>query len=367
MVFLWLYYKSHPRSALAVCLDNLSFWLELRGCTPPLRVASFDVIQETTRNWWQWSELDDMKLEFLLCGSPTDAFFSQMAFFRLCLDRLGGAEAAARLVCVFGDHQREEIPARWQPYFERIEVHWAHTPGAANPFHVRQHNMRFDLLDSSADLSVLCDADVAVLAPVIPLAQSLSADPAVAGVIAHFHFPWKGREKRADRDWPEIARATMGRDIDRPYCYTLLPKGSPPEAPFYINLGVFAAPPALLAQFHARDMQIRPKVATLLDDWWAPQVSLSLTCADLDLPVQALPMRYNYPNDTKADELYPNEMEQIVFLHYLRGEHFRRDQIFAQEEAFSAFLHSSLEGSNAVFQRLVSDLCGGRYPFPDTA
>ncbi|MEP2151694.1 MAG: hypothetical protein ABJI43_15425 [Roseobacter sp.] len=114
-----------------------------------------------------------MKLEFLLCGSPTEGFFSQMAFFRFCLDQLGSAERDARMVCVFGDHTAEEIPARWQPYFKNIEVHWAHGSGEENPDHVRQHDMRFTLLNPEADLSILCDADVAVLAPVAPLARML--------------------------------------------------------------------------------------------------------------------------------------------------------------------------------------------------
>ena len=305
-----------------------------------------------------------MKLEFLLCGSPTEAFFSQMVFFRLCLDHLGAAEAAARLVCVFGDHETEEIPARWQPYFERIEVHWAHPPGAENPHHVGQHNKRFELLDPGADLSLICDADVAVLAPVAPLAKSLTEIPSLAGVIAHLHFPWGDRPRDPARDWPDIARAALGYDIPRPYRYTLMPETRPPEAPFYINFGVFAGPPALLARFHARDMDIRPKVAAHLGEWWAPQVSLALTCADLNVPLRALPMRYNFPNDPRADAMYPDEMAQTVFLHYLRGTEFRREDVFADPKAFDAFLQKPMQGSNALFQHFVFGLTGGRYPFP---
>ncbi|WGW06055.1 hypothetical protein [Tropicibacter oceani] len=283
--------------------------------------------------------------------------------FRLCLDRLGPDEAAARLVCVFGDHQSETIPARWQPYFDRIEVHWAHAPGADNPCHAAQHNMRFDLLDPGADLSLLCDADVAVMAPVTPLAQSLSEIPSLAGVIAHMHFPWGDRPRDPARDWPELAQAVLGRDLARPYRYTLMPADRPPETPFYINFGMFAGPPALLAAFHARDMELRPKVAAHLGEWWAPQVSLALTCADLNVPLRALPMRYNFPNDPRADRQYPDEMAQTVFLHYLRGQEFRREEVFADNSAFQAFLQKPMEGSNALFQRFVAGVTGGRYPF----
>ena len=304
-----------------------------------------------------------MKLEFLLCGSPTEGFFSQMAFFRLCLDALGGDEAAARLVCVFGDHEVAEIPKAWQPFFERIEVHWAHEPGADNPGHAKQHNMRFELLDPDADVSFICDADVAVLRPVTPLAAQLKQANALGGVIAHLHFPWEGRAPQPDIDWPEIAHAVLGRDISRPFSYTLLDPGAPTDAPFYINLGMFAGPPAQLKAFNDRDKELRPKVSPLLGEWWAPQVSLALTCFDLGLPVDALPMRYNFPNDVRADRLQANELAQVVFLHYLREKPFRRDHIFSDIRAFAEFLEDDLEGSNAVFQRHVHEITKGVYPF----
>lgn len=305
-----------------------------------------------------------MKLEFLLCGSPTDAFFSQMAFFRLCLKRLVGACRNARMVCVFGDHEEAVVPARWRPWFEDIEVHWAHRPGEANPSHVLQHNMRFELLDPQADVSFICDADVAMVRAPDALAKRLLQDPALAGVIAHVHFPDPSRETRdIEAEWSELAEATIGRPLERPYRYTLLSPDVPHRIPFYINLGVLAGPPSLLRRFHERDLQIRPIVAQRLGHWWAPQVSLALTCADLALPTLALPMRYNFPNDATADGLYPKELEEVVLMHYLREQHFKRGQIFAGSAAFQQFLALKLEGSNHVFQQFVHSATGGAFPF----
>lgn len=304
-----------------------------------------------------------MKTEFLLCGSATDAFFSQMAFFRLSLDNLGGIYRDARVVAVFGDHEVEEIPARWQPYFENIDVRWAHEPGAPNPWHRAQHELRFEILDPDCDVSFLCDADVAVLRPFDSLLASIRARPCVAGVVAHLHFPWDERPRDPDRDWPEIANAVIGKEIDRPYRYTLLPEETPPAAPFYINYGVFAGTPDMLSRFHERDLEICPKVEAHLGAWWAPQVSLALTCADLDLPTMALPMRYNFANDRRADAMYPEELQQVVFLHYLRQQHFQRGQLFASRQAFDTFLSLELEGSDEVFRQAVARMTGGEFPF----
>lgn len=288
-----------------------------------------------------------------------------MAFFRLCLSRLGDVYERARVVAVFGDHVVAEIPEHWRPYFKDIEIHWAHEPGAANPDHIAQHDMRFDLLDSDADICMLCDADIAVLRPMEELLGQLQTTPALAGVIAHYHFSWGDRVHIPDVDWPDIAAATIGKEISRPYRYSLMPgKKKPAFAPFYINYGVLAGPPAMLLEFHRRDMDIRPVVAGFVGNWWASQVSLPLTCADLGLATMALPMRYNFPNDPKADRLYPDELNEIVFLHYLRGEHFKREEIFAREDAFLDFLNLELDGSNDVFQRFVRELTHGVYPFP---
>jgi len=308
--------------------------------------------------------MTNLKLEYLICGSPTDAFFSQIAFFRLCLNRLGKTYRKARLVAVFGDQMKEVIPNRWRPYFKNIEVHWAHEIGAENPNHVLQHNRRFDLIDPSADVSFICDADVAVLRPMDDLVSELISRPKLAGVIAHYHFPWGGREGDPDEDWRELSEGVLGKEIARPFTYTLTPDELGQRAPFYINFGMLAGTPDLLARFHNRDMVIRQEVAKYLGDWWAPQVSLSLTCADLELATQCLPMRYNFPNDPKAVEFHPGELEQVVFLHYLRREHFKREEIFVNESAFQEFLSMPLSGANAEFQTFVKTATSGSFPFP---
>lgn len=308
--------------------------------------------------------MTDLKLEYLICGSPTDAFFSQIAFFRLCLNRLGRAYRKARLVAVFGDQTEEVIPQRWRPYFKNIEVHWAHEIGAENPNHVLQHNRRFDLISSSADVSFLCDADIAVLRPMDELIFDLINQPKLAGVIAHYHFPWPGRTHDPDRDWSELSESIIGKEIARPFAYTLTPEELGYRAPFYINFGMLAGTPDVLARFHARDMVTRQEVTKHLGDWWAPQVSLPLTCEDLELSTQSLPMRYNFPNDPKANELYPEELKRIVFLHYLRRTHFKREEIFVSESAFQEFLSMPLSGANAEFQCFVKDATAGSFPFP---
>ena len=304
-----------------------------------------------------------MKLDFLIPASPTDGFFSQIAFFKLCLNALGSHYESARLVAVFGDHQTETIPQEWRAYFDAIEVEWAHLPGAVNEDHRAQHDRRFEVIRSHADIAILCDADIAVLRPFDSLLDQLIDKPALAGVIAHYHFPWPPRVRDPDRQWSALANAVIGKDVARPHRYTLMKPERAQATPFYINYGMLAAPPALFEEFYPRDLQLRPKIAQFLGHWWAPQVSVPLTCADLDLPTRALPMRYNFPNDPIADRLHSEELERIVFLHYLRTNRFDRAKVFASESHFNAFLTADLKHSNECFREHVLVLTGGRFPF----
>ena len=308
-----------------------------------------------------------MKLEFLTCGSLNESFLSQIAFFRKCLDFLGGDYERARLVASFGDHDRNEIPSEWAPYFERIDVDFAHEPGAVNPYHEAQHERRFELLDDNADVSVLIDADVALLAPMDALCEQIIGSHALAGVIAHRHFPWPDGRDDPVRDWEYLYRSLIGKKFTPEYRYTLQPLDTPAQAPFYINYGVFAGPPSVLRRFDARERELRERVRVEVGDIWCYQVDLALTCADLQLPTLSLPMRYNFPNDPRADRLYPNELERVVFMHYLRTNLFSRSEIFACRTAFEAFLDMELEGSNARFQSNVRSVTKGLYPFSHTS
>ena len=66
-----------------------------------------------------------MKIEFLLCGSPNDAFYSQTAMFRMALDSLGGIYRQARLSLCIGDETFQAVPARWREPLRNVDVLWA--------------------------------------------------------------------------------------------------------------------------------------------------------------------------------------------------------------------------------------------------
>jgi hypothetical protein len=313
-------------------------------------------------------------VEFLLYGSPTDAFYSQIAFFRLSLDQLGAEGRAARLVAVFAAPECPPVPDRWAPHFERIEVH--HVSGDA--FHRKQpaSDQRFDLLSPDARCSCLCDADTMLVRPLPDeFLDELTRSPAVCGVVAHYPFPVEVDTRRPgvpgglypgmpqDAAWNAISEAVLGRPIARPLRYTLLEGAGDDRCPFYVNYGFLAGPPALLRRLYRAMSEIHPVLERTIGGYFVAQISVALAVELAGIPWRALPMRFNFPNDRHADRRYADELDQVVLLHYLRYDRFDRHRIFAQQAWFDHFLSLTLEGSDRVFQERVARMTAGRYPF----
>ena len=248
-------------------------------------------------------------------------------------------------------------------------MEWAHAPGAENPLYRAQHIRRFEVFRPDADVVVMCDADVALLRPFDNLISDLRAKPAIAGVIAHLPFaigntePVPLDQRTPEKDWRELSQKYLGRPIDCPHRFTLLDPDSDFRAPFYLNYGVVAGTPDVFAEFYREDSRIRDKLSADVGDWWGPQISLTLAVESGGLASVALPMRYNFPNDPRADKLYPDELAEVIFMHYLRHTEFDRGKIFADPIAFDAFIGSELSGSNEVFRRFVEQMTGGKFPF----
>jgi hypothetical protein len=226
-----------------------------------------------------------------------------------------------------------------------------------------QGDLRFQLFRADADLVILCDADTVLMRPLSELAGLLADRPALAGVIAHYPFPWTGSMGDSAGDWKTLARSVLGREIPLLHRYSLQDFDRSDMCPFYINYGFFAGTPGLMSRFFQVYRDLLPEVKVVLGNYFDGQVALALAIAQLELPTIALPMRYNFPNDRRADALYPHERERMVLLHYLRTQHFDRQVIFTGEEHFQRFLGMDLQGSDADFQACVRTLTGGHYPF----
>jgi hypothetical protein len=313
------------------------------------------------------------KIEFLMCGSPNDAFFSQAAMFRIGLDAIGGIYREARLVLSLDQGAEDPLPARWQPYFERIELYYApldHFTGEG-PDRIEFGDSRlhsYSLLDASADLSVICDADTLLLrAFPQPLLEELYERQELGAVIAH-RPPQKTDVHARDLStlsneafWDGLSMHVLGRTVELPHRYKLA--STDQHCPFYINYGLVIARPHLLARFHRELVALEPRVREYLDNVFYSQLAVPMAIENGGLTARSLPIRYNYPNDPIADSLYPEDRSDIYLLHFQMRHSFDRHRIFVDAEQFAAFMALRLEGSSRIFQDHVRQLTDGCYPF----
>jgi hypothetical protein len=304
-----------------------------------------------------------LKIDFVIPASPTDAFFSQIAMFRLALDALGDSYREARLVAVFGDSRIAPLPDRWKPHFDRIDVEWA-DPGVFERIGYRaQSERRFEVFRPDADIVVSCDADTLLIRPFEPEVIAAARRGVLGGVIAHYHFPWVDTSGTPPADWSKLSRSAIGQEIDLPYHYTLMEREKVGNCPFYINLGFLIGSSKSMNILYKSYKSIVDDVLITINNYFYEQITVPLAVAKHKIPTAALPMRYNFPNDPIADRKYSSEISQICLIHYLRTELFDRHKIFASGQAFEAFMRLQLGGSNRIFQDRVREITGGVYPF----
>lgn len=304
-----------------------------------------------------------LKIDFVIPASPNDAFYSQIAMFRIGLDTLGGAYRTARLVAVFGDSRITGLPEKWKAHFERIDVEWA-DPSLVEPIGYRaQSDRRFEIIRPDADVVVSCDADTLLLRPFEQATMDAVVNGALGGVIAYYHFPWAHSSGNPSADWNNISQSIMRRGIDTPYRYTLAEFSEGGCCPFYVNLGLLIGSPKTFHQLNESCKEIKEAVIEILNNRFYEQVTVALAAIKADVGTIALPFRYNFPNHRVADEKYRSELQHVRLMHYAMTERFDRHKIFADRSAFDAFMKMDLIGSDFVFQSYVRSITGGVYPF----
>lgn len=312
-----------------------------------------------------------------MCGSPTDAFWSMAAMYRRALDALGPPYADARQVLYLGAPGEQEIPARWRPWFERIEVRWTDAEHFRRAGDGAQGYELLRAANPAADLTIICDADTLLVDrfPQKFLERSIRR-PAVAAVIAHkppplTSYPASGIPPIASHDelWDALSTHLLGRRLEPTVQYNLT-RGTARDdwrcPSFYINHGFIATTPQLLRALADEIDALVPRVQEVLDNDFCDQIAVAYGVVRAGIPHRLLPVRFNFPNIPACDRLFPNELEKVIVVHYLNHRRFDRHRIFAEEEEFARFMELPLSGSDARFRDAVRTITEGRYPFSRT-
>jgi hypothetical protein len=301
-------------------------------------------------------------VEILIPASPVAAFFSQIAAFSWALKSLRWSRWRPTLRVVMGGEVDTEALDRWLPFLSDVEIMLLSRTQSLREGIWAQYDSLYQLASKDADVILRMDADTLPVADFEDVLDEVVEIGGIAGVIEHYPFSTPTGLARSE-DWQRVATGVIGRPLDLPFHYTLLPNPEWP-APFYLNDGAVYCSGTIFSELSEIYRRLRPQLLHRLGDpYFAGQVGFALAVAELGAPTRALPARYNFPNDPRAASLHPDELGEVAIFHYLRTERYDRHKIFRDASQYDSFMRLQLTGVDAVFQQKVREIVGSDYPF----
>ncbi|MCM2131848.1 hypothetical protein [Larsenimonas rhizosphaerae] len=316
-------------------------------------------------------DIENISIEFVIAGEPNSGFLSQIAFFKKAVDNCFDRHAQSHVVAYLGTlNEQEKKLGKWQSFLEDVDVRFVDSNLVRKEGYFAQAKARFEHAESSnADICILCDADTIPLGSLDYVFEKLTDTHPVAGVIAH--FPPPNLFNKGLPGFMALGNRMLGMRLQTPYDFSLLDHGGEQDyifkAPFYINHGFIAFVRESLKKFYPTYFDIRKRLSSefgMTD--FAGQVAMPLALKSMNMDGISLPMRYNFPNDSKAFILYPDEFDNIVFLHYLRENNYKRREVFSTPESFNFFMEKKLDKDdvdNFTQQAFLRVTRGKGYPF----
>ena len=299
------------------------------------------------------------RLEIRVPISPTADFFRRVHFMAASLRQLGGTLADHEfVVCVGGDEEPRDL-SRDLPWSKNYPITWRWVNRARFQKDSYWETSREIFRRPVRGKFVMCaDADVIFVRDFSDLLEDLEKSPAVAGVIAHAPpFPKLPPSEIWDRLCAEYG-VPVPPSIHEHTGWGFMVKA--PEhryTPSYYNFGMVIAPGEMMNAIATEIAAAYDLVTKRLTTFFLFQIALTLAIQKKNLPSRALPLRYNFPNDPRFDQKYPDELADVRILHYLRCETVHRENDFAASERVAALIRRpDLQGSNELLRKRLEEL-----------
>lgn len=201
---------------------------------------------------------------------------------------------------------------------------------------------------------LMLDADVLA---VRPFDELFDASDAVKGMMAHA-TPFRGTHREI---WEKLfAGYGLPRPVfDAEHSGWELMDAVPAQqhSPPYLNTGVVFARTAVLERLYEPYMAALRYVREQIDSYFFEQIALTLACEKSHIPVELLPLRYNFPNQPEFDAAHPAELANIKLLHFLRTQIVDREKEFESIGAMRRLAaRRDLSGSNEVLRARIAEV-----------
>ena len=297
-------------------------------------------------------------LEVHIPISPNRHFLTMLHYFAASLRLNGGAVAGSRVVVTVGEDCDPYDLYAQAPWARRYNLEWRWLDRGV----FRRHsyygtaNERFRYA-FSAPVVMLADADTFVAGELGSLVTRCQDEQAFAGVIAHAP-PFEADDSLTPAEhWRRLYESlhlpAPAFEFEHTGFGVMRKDPGARHCPAYFNLGMLVAPAEVMNRAGAALYEDMVAVDRVYPTPFKCQIALTLSLARMGAKPLALPMRYNFANDQRLADKYPEELRQVRLFHYLRRHIGPFDKVrdFADYAAADAFLaRSDLEGVNREMQ-----------------
>jgi len=288
--------------------------------------------------------------------SPTLTFLNMAHYLTRSLRVRGGRYRDAPIVLTVGAEQRDPDLARNHPWMAAngVEVRWVAEDLFARESWYATACERFRY-EFRSDVVLALDADTLIAGPLDELVEEAYRTEALCGVVAHVP-PLSQLEK-----WQEIYDACGLGELRTPCQHTgwgyMFSDESLRYCPPYFNLGVLAAPAAVMRNLGSDIYELMSTVDAVHRTMYRVQIAVSLAVTRFALPFRGLPFRWNFVNDPLLEALHADELGDVRIIHLLRKHQIHKDEVYASLENVEAMLaRTDLRVINALAQRLLGEL-----------
>lgn len=293
----------------------------------------------------------NLRTDIHIVGENNLAFLSQIAFFCKALRRLYQPSEPIRVRCFLGgpDFDWETAPPHVQACRDEIEIIRADPADYARRAFYAQCDDAFLNIREDAQVVVFADADTFWLRRPDTLFDIVHLNRAAAGCMIHYPPPDGSGDAKAL--WHGLFAQHVGHEPRFDHVCSLQPNSA---SPFCVNFA-FVPMEAELMRRDAKEFiqlvhTLRPKLAY---PYFSYQIALALWAAKRRINTVSVPFQYNFPNDDKVFEFSNLEMEDIIAVHYLRKDKFKRSRMFLDADSFMECVDTPGGRADAMLQRIL--------------
>jgi hypothetical protein len=295
------------------------------------------------------------KLEVHVPVSPTPVFLNMAHYLTRSLRVRGGLYRDAPIILTVGAERRDPDLASHHPWMAEngVEIRWINEDLFARDSWYATACERFRA-EFTSDVVLMLDADTLIAGPLDPLVEEAQSKQALCGVIAH-KPPLPRREQ-----WQEIYDSCGLGKVETPCQHTgwgyMFQDESLRYCPPYFNLGVLAAPAAVMRSVGSAIYELMAAVDAVHQTPYRVQIAVSLAVTRFALPFRALPFRWNFVNDPLLEALHASELGDVRIIHLLRRHQINKNDLYASLENVEAMLaRTDLRVINELAQRLLGE------------